>query len=149
MYERSGLTIEQPGWALVADWGALRDLPGATGLVPFEPPEDELQRFARQHAIDPERIALVRRRPGRIYVALQHGAELCALAVFDPSFPGIYPIAVVRPEHARSLFDLLSPHAQASHVNIFVEGNAALADTLRTVGARLQFETFRMGASLI
>jgi hypothetical protein len=33
-------------------------------------------------------------------------------------------------------------------VNIFVEGNRALAETLLLAGAKVQFETYRMGAPL-
>jgi GNAT superfamily N-acetyltransferase len=148
LYERSGLTIEQRGWAMVAEWNDLRGLPGATTTVPFDPPEDEVARFGRQHTLDPERIALLRSRPGHVFVALQDHAGLCALAVFNPNLPGIYPIAVSRPEHARSLFDLLAPCAPAPHVNIFTEGNGALAEALKMAGAKLDFEIFRMGASL-
>jgi [ribosomal protein S18]-alanine N-acetyltransferase len=148
LYERSGLMFEQRGWALVCEWVALRDLRGAPGPVTFDPSEEEVARFARQHTIDPERLAIVRARPGRIFVALRDAEGMCALAAFDPNFPGIYPIAVARPEHARALFDALSPQARAPHVNLFVEGNAALAGALRTVGAELIFETVRMGAPL-
>jgi hypothetical protein len=83
-----------------------------------------------------------------VCVALRDEAGRCALAAFDPALPGIYPIAVTCPEHARPLFDALFPHARQPHVNIFVEGNAALASALRDRGAKLKFEILRMGASL-
>ena len=81
-------------------------------------------------------------------MALRDEAGTCALAAFDPAFPGIYPIAVTRPEHAKPLLEALRPHARQPHVNVFVEGNAALAEALRNRGAKLHFEILRMGASL-
>jgi hypothetical protein len=98
--------------------------------------------------MDAERLAQVRARPGVVFVALQEASKPVAFAAFDPAFPGIYPIAVGRSEHARVLFDALHPHANGPHVNIFVEGNAALAKVLRDGGATLSFEILRMGAAL-
>lgn len=91
---------------------------------------------------------MVRARPGVVFVALRDETGMCALAVFDPAFPGVYPIAVTRPEHAKPLFEVLRPHARQPHVTVFIEGNEALADALRDRGARLLFEILRMGASL-
>jgi GNAT superfamily N-acetyltransferase len=149
LYERSGLRIEQRGWALVCDWADLHALEGLSSPVIFDPSAEEVARFARQQTIDPDRLAAARARPGRVFVAMQDSDGICALAVFDPSFPGIYPIAVARPEHARALFDALEPQARAPHVNIFVEGNADLTEALRMTGVKLNFEIFRMGAPLI
>ena len=148
LYERSGLMIEQRGWALVGEWVNLRTLEGLASPVSFEPSAEELARFARQQTIDPERLAAVRARPGRVFIAMRDSDGICAFAAFDPDFPGIYPIAVARVEHARALFEALEPQARAPHVNIFVEGNAALAEALRKAGAKLSFETLRMGAPL-
>jgi N-acetylglutamate synthase-like GNAT family acetyltransferase len=148
LYERAGLSLEQRGWLMVADWSALRALPGSTGTLRFEPSADEASQFARDHGIDPERLALVRARPGVTFAALRDEAGTCALAAFDPTFPSIYPVAVTHPGHARPLFEAFLPHARHLHVNVVVEGNAALADALRSGGAKLHFEILRMGASL-
>jgi uncharacterized protein with von Willebrand factor type A (vWA) domain len=69
--------------------------------------------------------------------------------VLDPAFPGIYPIALERPAHGRPLFDALHRHARDAHVNVFVEGDAAIAEALLAAGATLSFEIVRMGASLV
>jgi ribosomal protein S18 acetylase RimI-like enzyme len=148
LYERTGLSVEQRGWSIVADWSALKMLEGSTGLVRFEPSAEEASQFAREHRIDPERLALVRGRSGVVFVALRDDTGMCALAAFDPAFPGIYPIAVTRPGYARPLFEALFPYARQPHVNIFVEGNDALSDALRNRGAKLHSEIFRMGAPL-
>jgi GNAT superfamily N-acetyltransferase len=148
LYERSGLSVEQRGWSLAADWSSLRSQQASTGTQRFEPSSEEVSQLARQHGIDPERLAQVRARSGVVFVALRDDSGPCAFAAFDPAFPGIYPVAVARPEHARSLFDVLFPHARDPHVNVFVEGNAALADALCRAGARVSFEILRMGAPL-
>jgi GNAT superfamily N-acetyltransferase len=148
LYERSGFAVEQRGWSLLADWSSLRSLPTSTGAQRFEPSDEELSQLARQHGIDPERLAQVRARSGVVFAALRDDTGPCAVAAFDPAFPGIYPIAVARPEHARPLFDAFFPHAHHPHANVFVEGNAALADALRKVGAKVVFEILRMGAPL-
>jgi GNAT superfamily N-acetyltransferase len=148
LYERTGLSVEQRGWSMRAEWAALRGLPGSTTPRRFEPSADEASRFARQHGMDPERLALVRARPGVVLVALRDEAGPCALAVFDPALPGISPIAAARPEHARPLFDALVAHARDPHVHVSVEGHAALAQALREAGASLTFEFLRMASSL-
>jgi GNAT superfamily N-acetyltransferase len=113
LYERSGLMIEQRGWALECDWVDLRALEGLGSPVIFEPSAAEVARFARQQTIDPERLAVVRARPGRVFIAMRDTDGICALAAFDPDFPGIYPIAVARVEHARALFEALAPQSRA------------------------------------
>jgi ribosomal-protein-alanine N-acetyltransferase len=148
LYERAGLSVEQRGWSMRADWSVLGQLEGPAHALALEPSIDEASRFAHQQGLDPERLALVRARTGVVFVALRDDAGPCALAAFDPAFPGIHPIAVTSPEHARPLFDALLPHARDPHVNLFVEGNAALAEALLGAGAKLSFETLRMGASL-
>jgi GNAT superfamily N-acetyltransferase len=148
LYERAGLALEQRGWSMVAEWDALRSLPGPTETLMPEPSEEAVSRFARDHGIEAHRLALVRGRPGVVFVALRDQAQTCALAVFDPAFPGIYPVAVARPEHARPLIEALFPYARHPRVAAFVEGNASLAQALRDRGATLQFEILRMGASL-
>jgi hypothetical protein len=72
----------------------------------------------------------------------------CPLAVFDPAFPGIYPLGVTRPAHARPLFEAIDSHARPPYTNVCVEGDAPLADTLLAAGATPTFENLRMGAAL-
>jgi GNAT superfamily N-acetyltransferase len=148
LYERAGLAIEQRGWALRAAWSDLLTLSGSATAVRFAEPTGELERFAREHGIDPERLAQVRGRPGVVFVALRDLEKPVAFAAFDPAFPGIYPIAAASPEYGRPLFEALRTHARDPFVNIFVEGNATLAQALRDGGAVLSFEILRMGASL-
>jgi len=97
LYERSGFSVEQRGWSIVADWSVLRTLAGSTSALRFEPSAEDAGRFAREHGLDPDRLALVRARSGVVSVALRDDAGLCAIAAFDPAFPGIPAIAVARP----------------------------------------------------
>jgi hypothetical protein len=132
---------------MVADWSALKTLECSAGTSTFEPPFEEASRFARDHGVDPERLALFRARAGAVLAALQDRAGICALATFDPAFPSICPILVTRLEYARPLFDVFFPHAQHPNVHLCVD-DAALADALLKCGAKLEYETLRMGASL-
>ena len=148
LYERAGLSVEQRGWSLSATWASLAQLEGSTGAVRVEPSDEETSAFARRHSLDPERLTLARGRPGVVFAALREPGGLCALGVFDPAFPGVYPIAVAHPRHARPLLDAFLPHSRAAHVHLSVEGDAALADVLRGAGATSSYEFLRMGAPL-
>jgi GNAT superfamily N-acetyltransferase len=148
LYERVGLAVEQRGWSMSASWSDLLAIAGDTEGRPGDITVDQANQLAVERGIDPERLALVRSRPGTVFVGLRNENGPCALAVFDPAFPGIYPIVVRQPDHARGLFEALFAHARAPHVHLFVEGDAALADSLRAGGVALDFEILRMGAAL-
>jgi GNAT superfamily N-acetyltransferase len=147
LYQHVGLALERRGWPTVANWSALKTLECSVGTSTFEPTLEEASRFARDHGVDPERLAIFWARAGAVFVALRDDAGICALATFDPAFPSICPILVTRPEYARPLFDLFFPHAQHPHVHLCVD-DAALADALFKCGAKLEYETLRMGAPL-
>jgi ribosomal-protein-alanine N-acetyltransferase len=148
LYESAGLAVEETGWSMRADWSVLLALPGAADTSQFEPTPDEMTALCGELDVDRERLAVVRARPGNVFVALRDASGPCAFAVFDPAFPGVYPLGAARPEHARPLFDALHPHARAPHLNIFVEGGEALANALLGGGATLTFEILRMGGAL-
>jgi len=148
LYEKCGLAVESRAWSMRAEWTDLLALPGTSDAAPFEPTESEAGALAARLGIDPARLALVRARVGNVFVALRDDSGGGALGVFDPAFPGIYPIAAARPEIAPVLFAAFYPHARERHVNVVVEGDAALADALLGGGATLAFEILRMGAEL-
>jgi hypothetical protein len=91
---------------------------------------------------------MFRARPGVVFAALRNDAGTCALATFDPSFPSICPIAVIHPKHARPLFDAFLPHALHPYVRLCVD-DEALVKALVLCGAKVEWETLRMGASLL
>ena len=148
LYERAGLLIERRGWSLLAAWSDLLALPGSTGTRTFEPSTEQGVRFVERHGRPREWFAHIRAKPGAIFVALRDDAGMCGLASFDLAFPGIQPIFVDRTEHARPIFDALFPHAVEPRVEVWVDGDAALAAMLQEAGARLRLETLHMGAAL-
>ncbi len=149
LYGRSGLVVESRGWAVRADWSKLLALPEVGDAVPFDATAAEVSELAARLGIDAERLALVRARPGHLFVAQRNESEGCAFGVFDPAFPGIYPLGVAHPSYARPLFAAIHRYARTEHVNVFVEGNAGLAEVILGTGATLTFELLRMGAALV
>ncbi|MCL2449771.1 MAG: GNAT family N-acetyltransferase [Polyangiaceae bacterium] len=148
LYERMGMSLEQRGWSMHTDWAALRALPRVTRSLAIELSDDAISRFASDHGLDPERLALVRRRPAVVFAALRDDGGTCAIAAFDPGFPSIHPIVVARPDYAPALFDALFPHARQPEVYVPVEGDVALATAIRRGGAKLRHEILRMAAPL-
>ena len=149
LYERCGMSIELEGWAMRTTWATLATLPDSAGdIVAHVPGPDDDAALAARFDVDPERIALLRARPGVVLLALREAGEPAAFAAFDPAFPGVYPVRVARGELARPLFDALRPHASVDHVNVAVEGDRALFERLQAAGAELQHAFYRMGARL-
>jgi len=149
LYERCGLSIEVPGWATRTTWTALERLPSpAESLVTHVPGPDDDAALGARFDLAPERIALLRARPGVVLLSLLEAGEPAAFAAFDPAFPGIYPLRLARSDLARPLLDALRPHARAPHVHVTVEGDRDLFERLQAAGAELQHAFYRMGASL-
>ena len=149
LYEKCGLAIEQEGWAVRVDWSQLASLPEPDGPVTVYAPESDgdatlTARFDER----PERLRMLRGRPGIVVRAVREGGAPVAFAAFDPSFSGVYPVRVARVDLARPLFDDLRTHARESHVQVFVEGDRSLCDALRACGGRIHMETYRMAAAL-
>lgn len=134
LYERCGLAAESRGWSLRANWSDLLALPDASHATAFDPTRDEAAALATRLGVDADRLDVVRARAGNVFVALRDAGEGCAFAVFDPAFPGVYPLGVSAPAHARPLFEAIHPHARVAHTNVFVEGDSALAEVLLARG---------------
>ncbi len=149
LYERCGLAIEATGWATRTTWTDLAKLPSTAGsLVARAPEPDDDADLAARFDLCPERIALLRARPGVVLLLLLEAGEPVAFAAFNPAFPGVYPLRVARSDLARPLFDALRGHARVEHVNVVVEGDPDLFVRLQATGAELQHAFYRMGASL-
>lgn len=155
LYERSGLAIEQEGWALDARWEQLAALPVAPSgrpgeeHAPFVPSAGDDEDIASRLDLLVERIAQLRARPGVVLLAMRDDHRLpVAFAAFDPAFPGVYPVRVTRVDLARPLFLALRTHARLDSVKVFVEGHRALYAALRAVGGQLHHALYRMGAPL-
>ena len=148
LYERCGLTIEHEGWTLDVKWDALTSLPVTPHPARvFAPrPEDDV-RLGERFRVDPARLARLREREGVVLRAIASD-DVQGFAAFDPGFPGVYPIRVTRPEHARGLLDSFRSSARHDHAQVFVEADRALADALLAAGATLHFALFRMSGAL-
>jgi GNAT superfamily N-acetyltransferase len=149
LYERCGMRIELEGWALRTAWSQIALLPASpAGPVAFAPGVEDDSVLAACFDLDPERLALLRARPGFVLLALREADAPVAFAAFDPAFPGVHTVRVAYDEATRALFDALHPHAREDRVFIFVEGNRALLEALERVGAERRHSLFRMGAPL-
>jgi ribosomal-protein-alanine N-acetyltransferase len=148
LYLRVGMTVGHESWPIRADWTTLLGLRGTSGVIPFPVTEKDDADLARRFSVDAERIAFSRASGRVVIMALRQRDEPVAYAVFDPTYPGIYPIAMTAPELARPLFESLHPHARHTYVYVTVDGDRALADYLRAAGGELLFEILRMGGPL-
>jgi GNAT superfamily N-acetyltransferase len=149
LYERSGMAVEQEGFAVDVAWASLASLPGdGTAVSSFVASPDDDAVVAARLGLDAARLALLRARPGVVLLGLREGGAPVAFAAFDPAFPGAHQLRAVRVSLLRPLFDALREHARHERVHIFVDGERALYDALRAVGATLVHATYRMGAPL-
>lgn len=149
LYRRAGMEIVRPVWALSFAWSALPRLSGerCAGFAP-EGTGDEL--LAERAAIEIERLQQMRAQ-GRVMVALGSEAEPVGLAVFDPRYPGAYPLWVARPTLLRPLLEALEPHREAALgdlVRLTVEREEGAVEALVEAGAKVDFALWRMGAEL-
>ena len=149
LYERAGMSRESEGWTLRMPWSALDSLPDAQiAASAYTPDSAADQDLAQRFGLDVARIEALRQRPNVAVLALKDDVGPKAFAVFDPTFPGIYPIRVAKPELAKPLMKELMPLAKHDYVNVWVEENLSLRNLLIDAGAVLQFSIYRMGAEL-
>jgi hypothetical protein len=149
LYEKCGLSIEQEGWGMQVDWSQLAALPGPrVEVTVYTPESDGDAALAARFDERPERLRMLRGRPGTVIRAVHEAGAPVAFAAFDPSFSGIYPVRLARVDLARPLFEDLRKHARQSHVQVFVEGDRSLYEALIGCGAQIHTAMFRMGASL-
>jgi GNAT superfamily N-acetyltransferase len=145
LYERCGFAIEAESWTVRATWADLDALPDPrASAAAYSPPHGEDSALAARFDIEPERLALLRKRPEIVLSALREESALVAFAAFDPRFPGVYPLRVARHELVRPLLDALRPHASHSYTHLSVEHDRALFDLLSNAGATLVHALYRM-----
>jgi GNAT superfamily N-acetyltransferase len=151
LYERSGMAIEQEGWAVDLEWIRAAELPSdwdAGGPAPFAPTAEDDASLAACLGVDVERIAHLRAQSGVVLRALRERGAPVAFGAFDPAYPSIYPFRVTRAGLAGVLLDAFRPQARHPHVHVVVEGNGSVAAALRGVGGKLGHSTFRMAGVL-
>lgn len=145
LYERHGMTIEGPAWALEYRWSLRESLPASPPSVVVTP---SFEGAATLRVVPTHLAALAAR--GRLVVGLEREG-LAACAAFDPRYPGAYPFATRAPEYARALLDALFPHRDPAHgdlVRIALDHDEALVRLLLDHGATLSFALWRMHAAL-
>jgi hypothetical protein len=114
----------------------------------YTPESDGDATLAARFDERPERLGMLRGRPGTMIRAVREAGAPGAFAAFDPSFSGVYPVRLARIDLARLLFGDLREHARESHEQVFVEGDRSLCEALMACGARIHTSMFRMGAAL-
>jgi GNAT superfamily N-acetyltransferase len=148
LYERCGFAIDREGWTLTVPWEATASLPHAPYARAVAAIPDDDARIAQFLAVDHARVARARSRQGAVLTMLEDSTGVVGFGAFDPSFPGVHPIALAHPDLARALLESFRPQARHDYVRVMIDGDRALADLLRDGGATLNFALFRMGASL-
>jgi ribosomal-protein-alanine N-acetyltransferase len=151
VYERAGMTVEREGWSLDTTWAKLDGLPKGdrvAALAPMIVPERDDATLAQHFGLDPGRLTALRQKPGEVMCAVYDQGVPVGLGAFDPTFPGVYPVCVVRTDVAYTLFQALRPHARHDHVHVTVEGDRTLYEVMCSAGAQLRHAFFRMGAAL-
>jgi GNAT superfamily N-acetyltransferase len=145
LYERCGLAQELETWAMKIAWDRV---PRSDVIDELAGPGEDAALAAR-FGVPVERLASFRARGLKLVVA-REGASAVALAPFDPAFPGAPVFCAARADLAGALLDALRRHADPrfDYVRVTVEGDRALAEQVRAMGAELTFELLRLSAAL-
>ena len=151
LYRRCGFAVERESWAMRIGWAEVDAIAAEGAAAPCSPAPADDAAIAARFGLPPERLAMLRARPGTALVALREQGEIVAFAAFAPSYPGAYPFCAARPGLLRALLDACRAHADRERfdfVRVTVEGDAALERALAAAGAQVSFALFQMGASL-
>jgi hypothetical protein len=113
-------------------------------------PEDDA-RVERDAGLLAGQLARARETGERVLVALEDDAgAIVGAAIFNPDFPGAFPLRVARPSLAIPFLRALRAHARATDtfVNLVAENQPELADLLIALGATVRLEILRMSGPL-
>ena len=151
LYERAGFARQFESFVTRIGWAQLATLGGDAGdvtngaVVASDDPE-----IAARFAIDGARLSLLRAR-GLVMCGLSESGAIVGFAAFDPGFPMVYPLRVVRPSLARPLLWSLRRHADEARfdfIRMNIEGDRPLYEHLRAAGAELTFALYQMSSAL-
>jgi ribosomal protein S18 acetylase RimI-like enzyme len=153
LYERMGLTRAFESRALRMSWSHVdgrQTLHDATVSARVIEPADDA-RVEPPMKLLPGQLAASRSMAGRVLVGLFDADVVLGATVFDPNFPGAYPFRVARPDLALVLLGALRPYARPSDelVNVVIEGQPDVADTLIAAGATVKVDIVHMSSSTI
>jgi GNAT superfamily N-acetyltransferase len=147
LYEALGLARRHTSRALRLDWSAL-PAGGETGVREMTSEDDSRAEAAL--GIPVAELAAARKKEGRVLLLAEAAGEVAAAAVFDRGFPGMYPFRATNEVAALSL--LRGGRAWAaetdSHVDLMIEGQAAIAEALVRVGAKTKLVIEHMRGTL-
>jgi len=148
LYERVGMMPAFESVALRMDWSAVGT--GDEGVITrlVEPSDDE--RVERAMSLLSQQLTAMRAVGGRVLLLAEGYGEVLGVAVFDPRFPGASPFRAARPEVALALLRALRPSARSedTFLNVTLEAQPAIAQTLIAMGARVRFEMLHMSGPL-
>jgi GNAT superfamily N-acetyltransferase len=152
LYERFGLAHVHANHGIRMPW-AIVDALSAEAVALAEhareiAPEEDA-RLETTCRLPAGVLAEQRARPHRVLRTIQASPEKTAVAVFDVTFPGIYPFRAPDALHAFSLLRALRPLARPGDdaINVMVEDGRHVAEALVQAGATLKLETsFMRGA---
>jgi len=140
LYEKLGMEIEHRSTVVRVPVARIGELPRAPAAVlPVAPDEDD--DIERTLDLLAGRIAMTRKRPGRLLFQLRDGG--CApvgFASFDPALPGAMPFRVARPELAGTLLGALVPHTRSPWIQLVVEDDPMLRDAVLAIDADVRLE---------
>lgn len=152
LYESFGLARIYASRGLRMDWAVIdalarEDTPWVDDVRPIEPADYE--RLEQELGLPAGILAEQSARRNRILRTIPREPGRSAVAVFDPVFPGTYPIRAPDLPHVLSLLRALRSHARPEDpfVLIPIENQAEIADALVATGAIQRFEmVFMRGA---
>jgi hypothetical protein len=147
LYGRLGLALRHRSVALRVPWAMLSRLP-RRALTVATPTPDELPRLEAALGVPGGLLAALGGRLVR-WVHDDGGMPL-ALGAYAPDFPGVAPLRAKEPEALRALLEAFAEAAprKGSWVQLFVEGDDALATALRVAGAEVRLEVLNLAGAL-
>lgn len=133
-------------WARVDEWSAA-DAPYVADVRPMDDPNDDA-RIEEAANLLTGLLADQRKREGRALKMIERERGTIALAIFDPGFPGVYPVRAPDAAHVRSLFRAIRQQEEGAEnaplVHIMIEDQPHISEALLASGATLKLETLTM-----
>lgn len=161
LYERLGFARSGESCAVRLAWSDVAKLaraPDGSTARAIAADGSEDTALERTFALLPGVLAELRGREGRVLLVLEGGAgddgapvrKSRGVAVFDPAFPGAFPLRVRSPADATALIRAMRPYARPEHDSLvlMIEGQPELVSVLLRAGAVVHLRSVRMEGAL-